>query len=107
ERVGHVVAASLEPLRQTSSLKRGPSDDRGAAADLGVVLLNLTRALPGDRATEDGLAQRAARKLDDLPVGEEPREERTHRAQGIRTAEIEEEDSGLQTVREKTCFSPS
>jgi hypothetical protein len=107
EREGHVVPPSLQPLRQPAPLERGPADDRRAAADLGVVFPHLARALPRDGPSEEGLADGSARALEDLGIGEEPNQERAHRVEGVRAAEVEEKDSCLQTVREKTCFSPS
>src|SRR6266581_1375691 len=101
ERVLDVVPAGPKPVDQPAALERAPGDDRGAAPDLPVVLLDLLGAAVGDHPPDDRLADRAARKADDLPVLEEAQKEGTDRLEAVGSAEVQEEDPGLQTVREK------
>src|SRR5262249_52358196 len=107
ERVGHVVSFRAEAAHEPLGLEGAPANDRRSSADLPVVLLDLFRSGDRDHSPDQGLADRTAGKLDDLAILEEPHEKGADRFGTVGPAQIEEEDSGLQTVREKIGFSPS
>ena len=89
------VAVAIQAGFEGPGLLAGEAELRRAAADGGVVAPDGGPAELGDQPGEERLHPRAEGQLDDVAIGEEVDEEGLDVGQGVRTAEVEEQDPCL------------